>query len=194
MPEQHVQTSQVDKAEEVFDVVFPSGDEAAKVVHPGEEPFHSPAPFVASQLSPILRFASAPTVGRDHFDAVLVGELLIERVRIVGFVADQPRWEFVEEASGKNLFHKLALGRRSAFGRYGERKTVTSGDSDDFGALAVRGGADGKAPFLALAKVASTNASSNFSLPCACKCRASNWSACSSLPFRIQFWNRRWQI
>ena len=97
----------MDKAEEVFDVVLPSGDEAAEVVHPGEEPFHSPAPFVASQLSPILRLASAPTVGRDHFDAVLVGEHLIERVRIVGFVADQLRREFVEEASGRNLFHKL---------------------------------------------------------------------------------------
>jgi len=68
--------------------------------------------------------------------------------------------QFVEETAGKNLFHKLALGRRSALHRYGERKTVSSGDSDDLRALAATGRADCEAPFLALAKVASTNASS----------------------------------
>ena len=90
---------------------------------------------------------------------------MIERVRIVGFVADEPGRKFVEEASGKNLLHKPALGWRSALDRYGERKTVISGDSDDLRALAATGGADRKAPFLALAKVASTNASSRFNLP-----------------------------
>jgi hypothetical protein len=69
----------------------------------------------------------------------------------------------VEEASGQNVFHKLALGRRSAVDRYGERKTVISGDSNDFRALAATGGTNGEAPFLAPAKVGSTNASSRFS-------------------------------
>jgi hypothetical protein len=55
----------VDEAEEVFDVIFPSGDEAAKVVHPGEEPFHFPAPAIAAQLSAVLRLASAPPIRRD---------------------------------------------------------------------------------------------------------------------------------
>jgi len=49
--------------------------------------------------------------------------------------------------------------------RYGERKTVSSSDSDDLRALAATGRADGEAPFLALAKVASTNASSKFNWP-----------------------------
>lgn len=185
----------MDEAEEVFDVVFPSGNEAAEIVHPGKQPFHFPAFAIAAQLSSVLCFASAATpVRRDQLDAVFALKLRVERVRIVGLVADEPGREFVEETSGKNLFHKPTLGRRSALDRYGERKTVISGDSDDLGALAATRGADGEAPFFALAKVASTNASSRFSLPRSCRCRASSFNASSSLPLRTHCWNRRWQV
>ena len=158
---------ELDETEEVFVVELPSGDEPAEVVHPGEEPFDLPALLIAAKLAPVLGFASVATVGRDHLDAVFVLEPLVELVRIVGLVSDQSSWEFVEKASGTNFFNKLALGRRSARDRYGERKTVASGDSDNLRSLAPARGPDGKAPFFALAKVASTNASSRLSLPCA---------------------------
>jgi hypothetical protein len=195
MPEEHVKAGKVDEAEEVLDVVFPSGDEAAEVVHPGKEPLHFPAFSITAQLAAILSSALASTPVRgNQFDSVVFSELRVERVRVVGFVADEPGREFVEKASGKNFLNKLALGRRSALDRYGERKTVISGDSDDLRALAATGGADGEAPFLALAKVASTNASSRFSRPRSCRCRASIFSASSSFPLRIHCWNRRWQV
>jgi hypothetical protein len=38
MPEQDVKAGELNKAKEVFDVVPPSGEEAAEVVHPSEEP------------------------------------------------------------------------------------------------------------------------------------------------------------
>ena len=38
MPEHHLQTGEMYEAEEVLDVVFPSGDEAAEIVHPGKQP------------------------------------------------------------------------------------------------------------------------------------------------------------
>ena len=195
MFEHHVKACEMHEAEEVFDVVFPSGNESAEVLHPCEEPFHFPSPAVSPQLASILSFlsATAPVRG-DHFDVVFGGELLVERVRVVGFVADEPGGELIEEAAGKNVFHKLAFGRRSAFDRYGERKAVISGDSDDFRALAAPGGADSEAPFLALAKVASTNASSRFSLPCSCSRAASSLSASSNFPLRTHCWNRRWQV
>jgi hypothetical protein len=182
------------EAEEVFDVVFPSSYEAAEVMQPCEQPLHSPASAVTTQLAAILAFAPVAPVGRDQLDSVLLGELGIERVRVVGFVADEPGRELVEETAGQNVFNKLALGRRSAVDRYGERKTVSSGDSDDLRALATTGGAEREAPFLALAKVASTNASSRFSFPRSCRCRASTFSAASSLPLRIHCWKRRWQV
>ncbi len=156
----------MDEAEEVFDVELPSRDEPAEVVHPGEEPFAFPALLVATKFAPVLGFAPITAVRGDHLDAVFILELLVELVRVVSLVPDQSSGEFIEKASGKNLLNKLALGRRSALDRYGERKTVASGDSDDLRALAAPRWADRKAPFLALAKVASTNASSRLSLPC----------------------------
>jgi hypothetical protein len=195
MSEQQVEAGKVDEAEEVLDVVFPSSDEAAEVVHPGEEPLHFPAFSITAQLAAILSsaFASAP-VRSNQFDPILVLEFGVERVRVVGLIADEACRELVEKASGKNFFNKLALGWRSALDRYGERKTVISGDSDDLGALAAAGGTDSKPPFLALANVASTNASSRFSRPRSCRCRASIFSAPSSFPLRIHCWNLRWQV
>src|ERR1700692_1282746 len=110
MSEQQVKASELYEAEEVLDVVLPSGDKAAEGVHPGEEPLHFPTAAIATQLAPVLSLAAPPTVGCNQFDVVLFGELLVEFVRVVGFVADEPGREFVEKASGKNLFPKLALG------------------------------------------------------------------------------------
>src|SRR5271157_4781581 len=194
MSDQHLEAGEVDEAEEVLDVVLPTSDEAAEVVHPGEQAFYFPTSAVAPQLTSVLGLAAPPAIGRDQLDAVFRFELFIEPIRIVGFVADEPGGELIEKASGKNLFHKLALGWRSALHRYGERKTVSSGDSDDFRALAAAGGADGEAPFLALANVASTNASSKFNWPRSCRCLASRRSASSSFPLRTHCWNLRWQV
>ncbi len=156
----------MDEAEEVFDVVFPSGNESSEVVQPCEESFDLPSPPISTEASTILRVAfSASAIGRDQLDAIVLFERMVERVRVVGFVSDKPCGELVGEASCQNKLHKLALGRRSAIDSNGERKTIARGDSDDLGALAATRGADCKAPFLALAKVASTNASSRLSWP-----------------------------
>jgi hypothetical protein len=157
----------VNKAEEVFDVILPPIHEATEVMHPCKEPFHFPSSAIAAQAATVLRIVlSAAAVGSDHLDAVLGGEFFVERVRVVSFVANESFWEFVEEASGQNIFHKSALGWRSSVDSNGERKTVISGDSDDLGPLATTGWTDREAPFLALANVASTKASSRFSRPC----------------------------
>ena len=47
VPQQQMQASEVDKAEEVFDVVFPAGNEATEAVQPGKEPLHFPASAIA---------------------------------------------------------------------------------------------------------------------------------------------------
>lgn len=184
----------MDHAEVVLDVVFPAGDKSAEVVHPCKEAFHFPSFLVASQRASILCFRAIAAVRRDHLNAIVFSQLPVQPVRVVSLVADQSSGELVEEAAGEGIFDKLALRLRSTFNRYGEWKTVTSGDSDDLRALAPAGGADGKAPFLALAKVASTNASSRFSLPCSYSSRASSRSASTSLPSRIHCWKRRWQV
>jgi len=54
MLEEHEQAGQLYEAEEVLDVVFPSCDQAAVVLHPGKEPFDFPAAAVAAQWPSIL--------------------------------------------------------------------------------------------------------------------------------------------
>ena len=86
---------------EVFDVIFPPGDEAAEVVQPCEQPFHLPASAVTTQFAALLALAPVAPIGRDQLDPVLLGECGIERVRVVGFVANEPGREFVEETAGQ---------------------------------------------------------------------------------------------
>jgi hypothetical protein len=91
-----------------------------KWLHPSEEPFHFPALSIPAQFAAILSPTLVPAaVGRNQLDAVFVLELFIERARVVRLVADEPGREFVEKASGKNLFHKLTLGLNRACSRCG---------------------------------------------------------------------------
>ena len=102
---------ELNESEEVFDVVFPSCNESSEVVHPCKEPLYFPSFAIAAQLAAILGSVfSSTSVRRDQLDAVFGGEFFIKRVRVVGFVADEPGWKLVDEASAKNVFHKLALG------------------------------------------------------------------------------------
>ena len=163
MPDEDEQASKVYEAEDVFDVEFPSCDEPTVVLHPCKEPLDFPSATIAALGTAILSLVLAVgPVGREHLDAVFI-HLRLEHIRVVGFVADESLRQFVEEASGQNSSHMPALGRRSAFDRNAERKTIARGDRDDLRPLAALGGADGEAPFLALANVASTNASSRLS-------------------------------
>jgi len=54
MSEEHVQAGKMDEAEEVFNMVFPSRDKAAEVVHTGEEAFQLPATAISAELSTVL--------------------------------------------------------------------------------------------------------------------------------------------
>lgn len=71
MSEHHLKAGKVDEAEEVFDVIFPAGDESSEGVHPGEEPLDFPAAAIASQRSSILGLAfTVGAAGRDQLDSV----------------------------------------------------------------------------------------------------------------------------
>lgn len=59
MSEHQVEACEMNQAEGVVDVIFPSGDESAEVLHPCEEPFHFPSPVISQQLASILGLLSA---------------------------------------------------------------------------------------------------------------------------------------
>ena len=66
-----------------------AGEDAPEVLQPSKEPFDFPAATVAAQHAAILGLGlfSAASMGGDHLDG-LVGELSVERIAVVGFVAD----------------------------------------------------------------------------------------------------------
>lgn len=51
----------------------------------------------------------------DHFDAVALGQIAIQSVAVIGFVADQSQREGVEEAVPEDAFDELVFVRRRAF-------------------------------------------------------------------------------
>jgi len=165
------------------------------MVQPREKPFHTPASAIAAQWTPVLRgYSPLSAMGCDHFDPIALGQIAIQSIAVIGFVADQSRRKSVEEAVPEEPFDELAFVRRSAFDTNGERKTVIIGESDDFRPFAAFGGPDREAPFFAPVKEASMKASSKSSFPRACNSSASMRKMCSSLPARTHCWKRRWQV
>jgi hypothetical protein len=90
MPEQYAGAGELDHAEKVLDVIFPSGDRATGVMEPGEEALDLPPASPAAERAPILgRGASAAApMRRDHLDAIPLAQKGIEGVAVVAAVAD----------------------------------------------------------------------------------------------------------
>ena len=89
MPQEDQRTTELDHTEEVGSVSFPAASKSAEVLQPCEQAFDLPAAYVAAKGSAILSFPSFAPIGSDHFDAVQLAKPRIQRVAIVGFVADQ---------------------------------------------------------------------------------------------------------
>jgi hypothetical protein len=53
LPEQDLYATETHHAEEILDVVLPADDQAAKMVQPSKESFHSPTPAVAPQWATV---------------------------------------------------------------------------------------------------------------------------------------------
>ena len=155
------------------------------MMDPGKQSFDSPTSAVAAQRTTVLRRHPAlSTMGCDHFDAIGLGQISIQAVTVIRFVADQSCREGVEEAVSEDAFDELAFVRRSTFDTNGERKTVIIGESDDFRPLAALGGPHREAPFFAPVKEASMKASSSGSFPRACNSSARTRKMRSSLRSR----------
>src|SRR4029077_16361533 len=153
-----------------------------------KEPFDFPAPPEAPKDAAILRrgAAAADFMGRDPVDAIALAEELVERIAVVGAIADQARGERGREALGERGFDKGDFIWRSAGQVEDDRKTMAVADRHDFAALTASSRPDGRAPFFAELKLPSTNASLRSSLPRSRKSSARFWSNCNSTPERCQ--------
>jgi hypothetical protein len=161
---------------------------------PGHADF--PATSVASQDATVLGDGSAAVAAmrRDQFHVEMLAHALIQRIAVVGFIADQSLGRFVEESALERGFDEGGFIRRSADHVHGDRKTMAVCDCHDFAAFAAFCRADTRAPFFAELKLASIKASLRSSLPRSRKSSARVCSKCSNSPERCHRWKRRWQV
>src|SRR5271157_1017770 len=179
MPQEDDEAAEMEHAEEVGLVIFPAGDQSAEVMEPGEEPLDFPAAAVAPQFPAVLG-ALAPAIvfmGRDELDAMFLPQALVQRIAVVGAVADHAFWFGVREALLDGGFDEFRFMRRSAGDAAGDSKTMAVCDRHDFTAFSSASRADSSAPFFAELKLASMKVSDRSSLP---RARRSSASACSS--------------
>jgi hypothetical protein len=193
MSQEDHSASELNHPEEILFMMLPANDDAAIVMQPSEQPFHLPPTSVTPKDATVLRRLSAANrvVRSDQFHSEALADFGVERIAVVGAIADQPLWRWGEEALFERDGDELGLMRRSAGHVHGERKTMAVADGHDFAALAASSRADGGAPFFAPLKLASMNASLRSSLPRSRKSSANFCSSRSSRPERCHCWKRR---
>ncbi len=112
MPEQDARAGELEHAEKVLDMVFPAGDQAARVVKPSEEPLNLPTAAGAAQRPAVLSHtAAASAMAGNHFDPVPGAQEGVERIAVIAAVADQARRERAEEAGVEGRGHEVAFIR-----------------------------------------------------------------------------------
>jgi hypothetical protein len=104
-------------------VIFVARDQSPEPLQPGKQLFDTPTSLVTSQLAPVLRLTAVLPVGRDQLDAVIALQSPVQRIRVIGPVADQACWEFIEKASGQGFLDEFCFVRRSAIDGDGQRKS-----------------------------------------------------------------------
>lgn len=191
-PEQDEQAAEPDEPEVVLQMEVVAHQDPAVVLQPRVEPLDLPAAPVTAQGTAILRPGPDPLgpVRCNQRDAAR-GELGIERIGVLGLVADQPRGERPDEALREGRLDEGDFGGRSALHVHGARKTSTVCQGHDLGPLAPLGGPHAAPPFFARAKVPSMKHSEGSSPPRALRSAASARSARPRVPERTQSWKRR---
>lgn len=165
MAKQDNRARQVKKAEEVAAAALIAGDEPSRVLQPGKQTLDPPAAAVSAQWPTILRDVDAVApVGRDQFD-LTGGERPVERVAVIGGVANDALGIVGQKARVQRLFDELRFVRRGRGDGNGDRKTSAVCKGHDLGALPALGLADEAPFFLALAKDPSMNVSLRSSPP-----------------------------
>ena len=179
MPQENNGAAELQHAEEIGFVIFPTTHQSAEVVEPGEEALDFPAAAIAAQFAAVLgaRAATIPLVRGDESNAVFLPKTLVQRIAVVGPVSDHSFRLGSREALLDGSLDELGFMRRSAGDAAGDRKTMAVCDRHDFTAFSAASRADSSAPFFAELKLASMKVSDRSSLP---RARRSSARACKS--------------
>ena len=146
----------MDEAEEVLGFALVAIHQPPASHQPGEQPLDMPASLVPAQLAEVLRLPlSLGMVRRDHLDAHL-RELGVERVAVVGGVADELLGERLDEASVQRFDDELLLISLTTRNPNGDRKARAVCHCHDLGRLAAASSSNQRAPLFAPAWEPST--------------------------------------
>src|SRR5215471_4190347 len=197
MPQKDNNAGELNKTEVVLGMIFIANHQAAEVIQPGEQPFHFPTTLEATQRTSILSDAFGPatfSVWSNHLDTELLQNFTVQRVTVVSLVPNQPLRDVSDESLLQCLGDQLYFSRASTLCAYGERKTIAVCNCHDLGALSAFSLSHTEPPFLAGAKLPSTNASLRFRPPRSLRSCATASSTCSRTLERTQAWKRRWTV
>ena len=196
MPEQYDGASELDESEEVLLIPLVSDDQSTEVLQPGEEAFDLPASLVPSEHPAVLCFwfRRVASVRRDHHRAELSHYEPVQRIAVVGSVADQSDRCFFDEAGIEDVFNERDLMRASTGDAQGDRKARAVCNCHDLGPFPALCLTHGIAPFLAGANVPTMKHSETSIPPPALRSSASAHSTCSRVPDVAQLWNRLWHV
>ena len=185
----------MDKAQVVVIVIFISHQNPPEILQPRKQPFNFPAPLVAPQFSSVLRFRLLPIalVRRNHLNRER-RQFLIQRIRVIGFVADQAFGLLIGEALNESFADKGDFMRRSRCRVDGDRKTSAVCHCHELRTFAPLGFSDFSAPFLATTKVPSMKHSDKSNSPRVRRSSAKVSKRRSSRPSLTHCWKRRWQV
>src|SRR6202049_3168880 len=193
MPQEDHSACQLNHPEEILWVILPANNDATIIMEPSKQAFNFPATTVATQGATVLGDGSAAVAAmrRDQLHMELFAYPLIQRIAVVGFIADQSLRRLAEESALQRGFDERGFIRRSADHVHGDRKTMAVCDCHDFAAFAAFCRADTRAPFFAELKLASMKDSLRSSFPRSRKSSASVCSKRSNSPERCHCWKRR---
>src|SRR6266852_6185919 len=84
MPQEDHEATELQHAEEIGLVIFPTADQAAEIVKPCEQALDFPAAAVATQFAAVLGVLPVAIVfvGCDESNAVFLPEALVERITV----------------------------------------------------------------------------------------------------------------
>src|SRR6266545_1105299 len=188
MPEQDDDTAELDEAEVVLRMIFPAGDEAAKVLQPREQTLDLPPTAVAAEGAAILgHMAAVRAVRGDQLHPSLPLQPPVQAIAVIRPIPDQARGRRRRHDGVEGRLDERDFMRRSTCNGYRDRKTSAVCDRHELGSLAPLGLPDEGAPFFAPAKVPSMKHSLRSSWPRASRSRASASSSRSIVPLSTQY-------
>lgn len=176
-------------------MIIKSNQYTTEILQPGKQAFNFPAPFVAAQFSPVLRFDSLSIlfVRRNQL-GFKACQIFVQWIGIVSLVTDQSLRSFVGKARKESLLDKSDFMRRSRVRVDGDRKTSRVCHCHEFRALPALGLSHSEAPFFATINVPSIKHSDKSKPPRECKSSARASKTRRSVPSLLHCWKRRWQV